>query len=805
MTDELQVETKLNIARQLRPIRIAFLVPSGDERTLRLAVETNTCLWGGIQNPIVPIYGRKPKNWDGRWLWPGGAEYAKGLLNGFEPDFVVETKKGLAKNLDVPDERIISIREVLDPNRDPHVGYGVSMIDLLRHAYDKELKFVWKRKLKALWPRREAAQPSLFEAVAFGAYPCEPGLQYLSKAFADAFEPETLPDDAAAAFDALVSGCVTPLQTTKYALNERRGAGWRAGEMVLFLLDPTSTSDLIDFWNLRAWGGRYVPIPVVQAKQISPTATVLVTRAHVPLRGNRSIKRSTTLLKAPCVPLEALQATADLFRPYPDGALLTQDWMPRIWSARARGYDLDARSELVAASDDIDVLVNERRVRFALLEPAFDIYHGLAGLPRWANTIALRDFSAVETGLVYPEVGKDLKILLRASNHGGLQALRNGIAIVSTGGYAMQHWDLPDGQAVVRDWFSAHNLAFEPSAAGRTAVEVSGTLRGLSGLDVLANVRLLKCLNDASGGASILQDDLLALLKRERPLAAENLLRALVRHGILRLGMRVDCSVCETEGWFALEDLSDTLRCARCLRMFPFPSWHPPNRKWAYRTQGVFALPGFAHGAYATLLALRFLGPTYNAEMTWFPGGEVGPEKDKYELDLVAFWRKRYGPQGEVRVLMGECKTFGEFKQEEVTRFRDVAKQFPEVVRVFATLRPELTEREKKAITSLAKEGRRLRGSRSPVLVLTATELLGTRPPPYCYREAGGRFEQFKDANIAPMAGDDGLLGLCHLTQEIHLGMESYSATLDRELGRRRPRVQPVRNSPASGGSREGA
>jgi hypothetical protein len=181
--------------------------------------------------------------------------------------------------------------------------------------------------------------------------------------------------------------------------------------------------------------------------------------------------------------------------------------------------------------------------------------------------------------------------------------------------------------------------------------------------------------------------------------------------------------------------------------------------------------------------------------MTWCPGGEVGPEAEKFELDFIAFWRHRWGRGNQIRVLMGECKTFDEFKPKEVRRFREIAKRFPETIRVFATLRSELKEHEKTAIAALAREGRRLGGSRSPVLVLTATELLSTTKPPYCYREAGGRFEKFKDYNLAPMIGDDELLGLCDLTQQLHLGMEPTWKTVDDEIKRRRARSVAARQS----------
>jgi hypothetical protein len=136
------------------------------------------------------------------------------------------------------------------------------------------------------------------------------------------------------------------------------------------------------------------------------------------------------------------------------------------------------------------------------------------------------------------------------------------------------------------------------------------------------------------------------------------------------------------------------------------------------------------------------------------------------------------------------------FTQKEVRRFRDVARNFPETIRVFATLRQELEDDERVSIASLAREGRRLGGSRSPVLVLTAIELLSTSRPPYCYEGAGPRFEKFKNFNVAPMAGDDGLLGLCDLTQQVHLGMEPMWESVNREFAKRQARKQGAGRRP---------
>lgn len=789
---DVRTSRKLNVSRLLRPIRLAFVVPPEDPKALRAVFETNTCLWGGVQNPVVPVYRRRPRHWEDRWEWPGGVDYAKAMLRAFEPDFVVETKEGLANGLQLPERRVIKLRDVLDPHRESHVGYGVSAVDALRHAYEEDLKFVRRHKLIAAWDEGAEARPDLLKAAAVGTYPRDPSLQYFKKWYSDLFEPESPLTQYAELVDALVTGVVTPLRAHLYGLRDRPGMGWRANEAILFLLNPESVSDVTDYWNLRAWGLRCFPLPVGAVRESVAAVVPLITRENVRLRGNPdpNMKHRTTLLKARSVPEASLREAASLLKPIPPDSLVLKDSLPRYWNSQARAYDAGERGELVGEHDDLDVAVEDRRIRFDLLEPKLETFGTWSGLPRWANTISLRDYSATESGLVFPREGAELSHLLRSFDLGGSQSLRSGIAVTSSGHSTSQWWEVPDGQTVIHDWFAGQKLAFKPSAAGKTAVEVARAVGGLQGLRLLDSVQLLDWLEKASRGGRLLQHELFGLLKRteEHPKAPGNLLRSLVERNVLRLGLLLPCPACGTEGWFALEELGAALRCERCLRTFRFPSDNPPKNKWAYRTLGPFAVSGYANGAYTTLLALRALGPSLDADMTWFPGCEVGPEDSKYELDFVAFWRKRWGMGGQVRVLMGECKTFDKFTAKEVLRFRAVAKKFPKTIRVFATLRAELEQDEKSAIAGLAREGRRLGGSRSPVLVLTATELLSTRQPPYCYDGAGARFEKFKDYNPAPMAGDDGLLGLCDLTQQLHLDMEATWTTIDKEVATRRAR-----------------
>ncbi len=53
----------------------------------------NTCLWGGMYNPIIPVFRAAPKEWRG--VWPEfvkGYDVAKGYVRFFEPDVYVEAE-----------------------------------------------------------------------------------------------------------------------------------------------------------------------------------------------------------------------------------------------------------------------------------------------------------------------------------------------------------------------------------------------------------------------------------------------------------------------------------------------------------------------------------------------------------------------------------------------------------------------------------------------------------------------------------------------------------------------------------------
>lgn len=150
-------------------------------------------------------------------------------------------------------------------------------------------------------------------------------------------------------------------------------------------------------------------------------------------------------------------------------------------------------------------------------------------------------------------------------------------------------------------------------------------------------------------------------------------------------------------------------------------------------------------------------------------------------------WFERTGWKAKPPVLViGECKSFGDFKSIDFKRADHIRREIPGAILVFATLKSELNEFERGKLVQLAMAGRtrvRDRKPRNPVMILTGHELCSMFGIPGCWASMDSRAKRiakdFRDTG--------GLLEICDLTQQIHLGMDSFAVFRRAELDRMFP------------------
>ena len=118
----------------LRPVRLAFLVDPVDTRGIKEAIELNTFLWGGMFNPIVPVYRRTPKKWQSKFERTTAREISEGLIRAFDPDYVVLAGRYSNLTINVGHRDVIKAPDVLGKvEEDGTPGYGIGLFEILSH------------------------------------------------------------------------------------------------------------------------------------------------------------------------------------------------------------------------------------------------------------------------------------------------------------------------------------------------------------------------------------------------------------------------------------------------------------------------------------------------------------------------------------------------------------------------------------------------------------------------------------------------------------------------------------------------
>ncbi len=118
------VEINANI--RLRPIRIGFLVRPNDFASVQEVMRYCAAVWGGVYNPIIPVFSKPPKSWaSDPFDRVRGIGVAKGYIRFFEPDVYVEAEKGLLELVGLGAVRdrltvypdVLTLSELLKPEK----------------------------------------------------------------------------------------------------------------------------------------------------------------------------------------------------------------------------------------------------------------------------------------------------------------------------------------------------------------------------------------------------------------------------------------------------------------------------------------------------------------------------------------------------------------------------------------------------------------------------------------------------------------------------------------------------------------
>ena len=804
----------LSATIRLRPIRIALLVRPSNLTAIKTFMRASTCLWGGMYNPIIPVFRIRPKEWRkdiSEQLT--GADVARGYIKFFEPDAFVESEPNLLEKIGIHGfrdnsmfrNRVFQLEDLLTCQRFydwSELSIGLSVFDILKHVHESEQRFELRDKNPAYLVKSNS-NTSLIEAV-FGRYPTDKPSAYINKAYNDVFEPmgvDATPDTWIKVYK---HNAITPLQLTKYKLE--MDIQWRS-DPVFYFFDPKKSTDLIDLWNLRLEPRPLFPVPIDWWPDLAGEINNMIAVYHRPMQGN---------------PHGVMHRTRVEFSRSIDDALrndvidmLNSDLIPGSYTLKTSRSPIwnQYEEEIGAPNRPLRITAKEKRITltvreeealiadFPALAPDFASLYGSGLSPRWVNVVHLLGFGRHEIATVLPFNVID-QTWPRLEYDGGP-------VVVGTEGWSfgLNHKNsteiiqlLTHVEAVIG---SLKRLGIEASLSdpGHIAKQVLHHLGGMWGISLLADAETLKLLNKMAGG----------LRKRgegeketeelfERRTASEQEWRGLISrrretnkisqidisrftdHNVLRLGLNTECPHCTDTNWHSLTNVDYDITCGRCLERYSFPQGElkSKNGNWSYRVIGPFSTPDYARGSYGALLALRVLQNIHSGpnKMTFSPALSLKIDNAHIcEADYVA-WISEKSLIGNTnpRLVIGEAKSFGNgdlIKSHDIKQLRLIVKKLPGAIIVISVMRDEFTLNEKRIILSFVKSARRTdkKGRiTNPVILLTGVELFYQHDLLMTWKDKGGRHAEFADYNHT-----SDLLNLASSTQAIYLGLPPFS------------------------------
>jgi hypothetical protein len=148
---------------------------------------------------------------------------------------------------------------------------------------------------------------------------------YIQKAYTDVYRPEKVSANPDTWRRVFLKGAQTPLSVTRYGLDTQR---YWYHDLLLFVFDPSRTTDLIDVWNLRLEPHPVLPIPLGWFEALADDIYNVLKSQHRPVIGNpHGPMHKATIEFGRSIPKAGAEALIHKLKPdLPRGALLVKYW-----------------------------------------------------------------------------------------------------------------------------------------------------------------------------------------------------------------------------------------------------------------------------------------------------------------------------------------------------------------------------------------------------------------------------------------------------------------------------------------------
>ena len=760
---------------KLRPVKFAFLVPYNDKASLLQAIQINSFLWGGVYNPIIPVYKSVPRNFPQHLKEHiRDKDYFQKYLEIFSPDFIVRLGDCANQDFDKDKSENISVSDIFigfETWRVPH--YGIGLFEVLNHFASHEYKYL-QRNPKKLCVPKFSGKYSLFLSSIFGQLSDEIN-EIFAKGYSSFFEC-TYPECSINTYTELLDQQNLFLRRlTAYQINQL------GSNPCLFYLDANKFIDIVDYWNLRALGFDVLPI-AKQAINSDSLRKYVVNFIEQNYKPNKYPPTSNTATFYESSSINTFDFEAENFLkslgvPFRcpirkneiDENKVHLSYLPLIGDGAFEMYIKTSIKYPFVRDARFNFTNNTGQLKLISPEFMFPTIRRAA----FANDIELTTYQD-ETLMaeVIPEGNNLVAISIGGVDFPEWRVTKGKFTYLSHFSDWTLQLKLPFAEEVFFRWFQNTDFDISISQAGRIAKQMLKSLGGIRGIWLLAEKGIFDLIYKRFRYKTIritekaetkttetereineskviefknLQDKLKEISNKSTSYQHRNtdkLLKKLLDSEVLQLVLKVNCTFCNQPSWYSLDELKYEVKCIKCWQPFKIPAYSPNNKlRWAYRTIGTFSPATEHYGSYAVLLALRFFSVSLRGKITPIFGLSVKLKNSKVsqgetpDADLALFFGDDFS-NGNPDLVFVECKTYNNrFVEKDIKYMRFLAENFPNAYFVFATLESELTVGEKGVIKKFVEDLKQPRKKEAKVVILTGNELYSEKSPPNCWEE----------------------------------------------------------------------
>jgi hypothetical protein len=217
-----------------------FLVRPNDLASIQEIMRYCAAVWGGIYNPIIPVFSKPPKAWATEpFDRIRGIGVAKGYIRFFEPDVYVEAEKGLLELVGLGAVRdrltvypdVLMLADLLKPEQHKdwcEPAFGLNIHDVQLHLYQIDQQFTKRDQRENIIVTPEKG--SGISELIFGVFPTQKSVAHIARGYHNAFKPTKLepsPDSWKKAFgENAVTLCVRERSSNSLPRNDFQPMQW---------------------------------------------------------------------------------------------------------------------------------------------------------------------------------------------------------------------------------------------------------------------------------------------------------------------------------------------------------------------------------------------------------------------------------------------------------------------------------------------------------------------------------------------------------------------------------------------------